>query len=97
MEGNCIYDIAKIFDLDKVSTYFKGTYEATLDHICGNTLVIRKITSFEVVSNEADTSDHRAIRCCIESVSNDVVDDGCLQKSSVKHKFPWRNSLFCEE
>ena len=45
------------------STYFKGSYKATLDHICAPAHLIGEFSCFEIICNPIDCSDHRPVSC----------------------------------
>ena len=42
-------------------------------------------------------SDHNAVRCLVEPIVKSFIFHEVQMKStSLKHKFPWRNQMFCE-
>ena len=102
LNENSLFDTACLFNVDKVPTYFKGSYTATLDHVCTNLSALQKVEDFLVYNDALCTSDHRAIRCSIKKISLDQINERTkldavqFQQDRFLHKFPWKNRLFCE-
>ena len=94
-----VKNVADLFDKSDVTTYHKGTYSATLDHICCNESALDKVFFFDVLHDASDTSDHQAVSCSVRSKvssSNSRSTDNNLTARKKRHIFPWKNAMFQE-
>jgi hypothetical protein len=91
--------MSQVFSKDKIPTYKKGDYRATLDHILGNEVIMKYITNFEVISESENLSDHQPVSCCFDSnmISNNS-ESGLNFRVEEKrfYRFPWSNLSFLD-
>ena len=91
-----LIDSGKHFNKTDFKTYKKGTYSATLDHICISKNLLNRLKEFDVVLNPMNCSDHNPVRCQIIPNQLNIPVECALEDMAKVYKFPWKNSLFTE-
>jgi hypothetical protein len=95
LSENNIFDAAHSFGVSDQNTYFNGNYCAVLDHICGNSNTLHKLTSYTVINDVLDVSDHKPINCSIDLGQGHPRLENTSKRRKV-HKFPWKKTIFIE-
>ena len=97
VENLDLLDVSRIFGKDKIPTYHKGSYKATIDHFFCNKVASLTLRSFDIIYKEICMSDHKPVACIADFVRKSspaaYVDSTSVPNKNM-HKFPWSNNLF---
>lgn len=93
-----LFVMSEKFGKGNLTTYSKGEYRATIDHILGNKNSYDCTGNFEVMNYSEDVSDHKPISCNLEIIYNSgtFLSNSNDKEVRMVHKFPWNNVLFLE-